>query len=130
MGLASKALGLAMLVVSMTACSGGDSPEAVALPDGITTTAGGDTVLIGNEWRACAQDSDCVLVDVSCDGCCQQDAVATSVESDFGPARTDACADYEGGECDCCFVIREAACSDAGLCEAVTPDGEDPNACL
>ena len=124
-----KTLGLVLAIGFITACSGGDDDTA-GTPDGITTTAGGGTVLIADDWRGCEQDSDCVLVDTSCDGCCQQDAIATSQEDAYGPARADACEGYEGGECDCCFLALEAVCSDAGVCGAATPDGADPNECI
>jgi hypothetical protein len=123
-----KTLGLVLAMGFITACSGGD--DTASTPDGLATTERGDTVVITDEWRDCEQDSDCVLVDTSCDGCCQRDAIATSLEATYGPAQVDACADYEGGECDCCFLALEAVCSDAGACEAVTPDGVDPNACI
>lgn len=123
----TRALWLGLVVVFAGACP--SSTDTDGTPSGLTTTSSGSTVVIGDDWRACEEIADCVLVDTSCDGCCQRDAIARSVESAYDSERLDACEDYVGGECDCCFVVLEAVCSPAGLCEAATPAGSDPGAC-
>ena len=97
-----------------------DTDTDTALVAGLSLTEGGSTILIDDSWRSCEQASDCVIVDISCDGCCGQDAVAADRQSEWGDAFTTMCADYEGGVCDCEFLPVTAECNDS-VCEVV-PD--------
>lgn len=65
--------------------------------------------------QVCQEDGDCVLVDISCNGCCERDAVNkkdTTMYSDF-KART--CVGTFGAVCDCCYFPSKAIC-DRGAC--------------
>jgi hypothetical protein len=84
----------------------------------------GTEVQIGSRYRPCSGDTDCVLVETGCDGCCQQDAIAEELREAYRMAFVEECADYEGAICDCDYTPLEPRCVDA-QCAAVPPEPED-----
>lgn len=102
--------------------STGASSESGTTPPGLSVNEMGATIEISDAWKACQTEADCVLVWTSCDGCCGQEAIATSREQEFDAASPGLCADYEGGVCDCAPLPTTIDCV-ASLCTLV-PDEE------
>jgi hypothetical protein len=67
-------------------------------------------VVVPDRYRSCSVDEDCTLVSVSCDGCCQRDAVTKELEEKFDRDRRESCAGFSGDECDCSFQEMRALC--------------------
>lgn len=86
----------------------------------------GTNVLVTAPYRDCQQDADCSLVSISCDGCCQRDAITSTLESTYDTNFAAACADYRGAICDCNIQPAEARCIDA-VCTHVALDGSAAN---
>jgi hypothetical protein len=61
----------------------------------------GANVVIGEDYRLCNRDDDCMLVGTSCNGCCGQDAISRSDEARYRQQLELACRDYDGAICDC-----------------------------
>jgi hypothetical protein len=78
----------------------------------------GNTVLVGDEWKACERVSDCIEVGTSCDGCCGREAINVSLQEPYGQEQAMLCADYEGGVCDCAPPEVTMMCIDQ-LCTLV-----------
>jgi hypothetical protein len=74
-------------------------------------------VVVPDRYRDCSLDKDCVLTSISCDGCCQRDAVAKDQKDEFERDREESC-DYSGAVCDCSFSEMRAIC-DEERCVAV-----------
>lgn len=70
-------------------------------------------------FQACQQDSDCAIVDISCNQCCQQDAVNRSDSSDYMEHKSSTCVGRPGAICKCEYVPVRAAC-EQGLCRLKT----------
>jgi hypothetical protein len=81
-------------------------------------TRAGSTIQITDAYTACAQHSDCQLVGTSCNGCCAQGAIQSNLNDQYITNMTAACADYEGGVCDCSFEDLVPRCED-DRCAAV-----------
>lgn len=65
--------------------------------------------------QGCQGDSDCVLVDVSCNGCCERDAVNKNDTARYSDFKTRTCVGTWGAVCDCCYYFSKAIC-DKGAC--------------
>ena len=78
-----------------------------------------ENVVVTAPYRNCQQDADCILVSISCNGCCERDAIASTLESTYDENFSAACADYRGGICDCGLVPADARCIDS-VCTHVT----------
>jgi hypothetical protein len=77
----------------------------------------GGAVVVTEIYRECLSDADCVLVRVSCDGCCQRDAIASELGAEFEAAREEACRGYSGAECDCDIQPATARCMESRCIE-------------
>ena len=84
-------------------------------------TTDGTEVVVPDRYRGCAVDDDCTLVSISCDGCCERDAVAKSLAKEFESTRKDVCSGYEGPECDCEFAKLDARCKNQRCAAVPTP---------
>lgn len=82
-------------------------------------TEDGSTVLVGDSWRACETNLDCVTVNTSCDGCCGEDAVSATLQMSYQDEFAELCEDYSGGVCDCIALPADTQCLQ-GLCQRVT----------
>lgn len=78
-------------------------------------------VAVPERYRECSVDDDCTLVSISCNGCCQRDAVTKSLEKAFERARRDSCSGYPGPECDCEFRKLDARCKNERCTAVPTP---------
>lgn len=85
-------------------------------------TRAGASVLITDAYTACTRDNECVLVGNDCDGCCGMGSVREDLEDTYTANLQLACADYEGGICDCEPPDVVARCEE-GHCAA------EPRAC-
>jgi hypothetical protein len=92
---------LALLL--LTACTDHD-------PDAYTLARSGAKVAPGPLYRSCETSADCVLVNVTCDGCCDVAAIAEPLRERFMSEKDDACAGYHGGICDCAMPALGAVC--------------------
>jgi hypothetical protein len=70
-------------------------------------------------YKACQDPSECVIVDVSCIGCCQRDAVARKDSAAYAGHRERTCVGKQGAVCDCCYFPVEVAC-EKNLCQLKT----------
>jgi hypothetical protein len=70
------------------------------------------------DLQHCRDDGDCILVDISCNGCCDQDAVNRKDSAEYFDHKSRTCAGYSGPVCDCCFFKRKAVCT-GGRCESL-----------
>lgn len=70
------------------------------------------------EYQSCSQDTDCILVNSSCNGCCQREAVNRKDSLSFERYRSRECDGYDGGICDCCYYVAHAECK-LGRCTQV-----------
>jgi len=75
-------------------------------------------VIVPPPYKPCTRDSECVLVDTSCAGCCAIESISTSAQAAFLSAFADACNGYSGPVCDCQPQFNGAACMD-GVCTPV-----------
>ena len=82
-------------VVTMSAL-GLTPPAAVPVPDA---------------WRTCRTDADCVLVDTTCIGCCENDAILRKFQPELERQLSKLCPSSRGN-CDYKCVVRKAACTD------------------
>lgn len=89
---------------------------------GLARSADGESVVIGEPWRACETPDDCVSAGTSCNGCCAQGAIDADLAHAWRAARDAACADYEGPECDCDFQCGSVDCVDSLCVWQPTPD--------
>lgn len=78
----------------------------------------GADVKVTSAYTKCETDQDCTLVNVTCNGCCAQEAIQSSLEERFNEAKDSACDGYRGSECDCDPPAEVAVCK-AGRCDAV-----------
>jgi hypothetical protein len=62
------------------------------------------------DMKVCTEDSQCVLVDNSCNGCCQRDAVNRKDSLAFIQYKPSICRGRTGAVCDCCYHPAKAAC--------------------
>jgi hypothetical protein len=86
---------------------------ALACDDEPLELTKGDTeVVVPERYRECSADDDCTLANISCDGCCDRDAVAKSLAKAFERDRKGSCSGYDGPECDCAFAELEARCKE------------------
>lgn len=69
------------------------------------------------DMQHCRNDGDCILVDISCNGCCEQDAVTRTDSSDYYDHKLRTCVGEPGPVCNCCFFKRKPACV-SGRCES------------
>lgn len=72
-----------------------------------------------DRYKACQEASECAIVDVSCNGCCQRDAVARKDSLDYVDHRERTCVGEQGAVCDCCYFPVEAVC-EKNLCQLKT----------
>jgi hypothetical protein len=77
-------------------------------------------VAIGAAYRPCDEDADCMLVFTGCDGCCQQDAIAKSLEGTYQENFRAACTGYAGGICDCEYLPADARCVERSCTRVLT----------
>ena len=68
------------------------------------------------KYKKCQDVSECVIVDMSCNGCCQRDAVNRQDSSAYMGHKGRTCVGQPGGICDCCYFPVETVC-EAGLCQ-------------
>jgi hypothetical protein len=69
-------------------------------------------------YQACETDADCTLMDITCDVCCVQDAITTSLADIFDNERMIACQEYDGPVCSCIPKPVTTRC-DQGTCITV-----------
>lgn len=72
-----------------------------------------------DRYRACQEASECAIVDISCNGCCQRDAVARKDSAAYAGHRERTCVGREGAICDCCYFPVETVC-EKNLCQLRT----------
>lgn len=102
---------------SLAACSGGGDDNPYALD------RKGTKVEVTPIYRDCETDADCTLMDITCNICCVQDAVTTTLAQAFDNERMIACADYTGPVCSCIYEPMAARCQE-GQCVAVARGAE------
>ena len=112
----TRTLGL-MLLAALCASACDDGPLPLANED--------MQVVVTERYRACTEDSDCTLADISCNGCCERDAVTTDLVDAFERDRAETCAGYRGPVCDCVVLPLEARCRED---RCVTVPGEEDRA--
>lgn len=71
------------------------------------------------KYKKCQDVSDCVLVNVSCNQCCEQDAINRKDSLDYVSHKERTCVGIPGGVCDCCNISVEAVC-ERGMCQLKT----------
>lgn len=67
------------------------------------------------DLKQCAVDADCILMDISCHGCCERDAVSRKDSTRYLEHKQATCVGEMGYVCGCCLFPARAAC-EAGLC--------------
>lgn len=72
--------------------------------------------------QVCTSDSDCVLVDISCNGCCERSAVNKKDTARYSEFKTKTCVGTWGAVCDCCYYTSKAIC-DGGVCRMQVLEG-------
>jgi hypothetical protein len=109
-----------VLGIGLAVASGCDAHERPGDDSGPDSSSGeyaltrkGVRIAVTEPFRACTEDSDCVLVDVDCNGCCTRDAIAQSLQSVYDESKRHACSSYMGAICDCSFEDLEPRCIDA-----------------
>ena len=65
--------------------------------------------------KECEEDADCILVDISCNGCCDRDAVNREDSTSYLEHKRMTCVGEPGAICSCCHFPAKAAC-EAGIC--------------
>ena len=60
--------------------------------------------------RSCEQDGDCIKVETSCNGCCEQAAVNASSADAYRNHKTNVCTGYAGPICNCAFQPARVVC--------------------
>lgn len=86
------------------------SCELACDADPLELTHHDSEVVVPARYRACSTDDDCVIVSISCDGCCQRAAVTKTMQDEFERDRKDSCAGYDGLECSCISPELDARC--------------------
>lgn len=61
-------------------------------------------------YQTCAADSQCVLVDISCSGCCERDAVNRADSARYMDYKKGVCVGNPAAICGCCYILSRAAC--------------------
>ena len=113
--------------VCLPAAAGPDAEDGGARGDssppdaGLGLTRVGDAVQVPERYRPCGLDQDCVLVDRSCNNCCDYDAIREHDSADFASNHERACSGYRGPVC-MCGVSELVSICNAGTCAAVTPE--------
>jgi hypothetical protein len=69
-----------------------------------------------SQYKACGDVSECVIVDISCDGCCQRDAVNRKDSAEYEAHKGRTCVGRQESICDCCSLPAETVC-EQGLCQ-------------
>jgi iron only hydrogenase large subunit-like protein len=96
---------------------------AAACGDPLPLTNDDSQVVVTEKYRACSNDSDCVLASTSCNGCCERDAITSDLADEFDRERTKSCSGYEGPVCDCVFLPLAARCIDDRCETEATEEG-------
>ncbi|MET0283703.1 MAG: hypothetical protein ABW352_04515, partial [Polyangiales bacterium] len=92
------------LLVALVACANEDTG-----PYGLRRDS--DAIVDpGEAYRACTRDADCLLVNVTCNGCCARAAIAATLNERFDEEKEAACDGYRGAICDCDFAKIAPAC--------------------
>ena len=76
------------------------------------------TLPIAHEYKICEQNSDCVKVSTSCNGCCQEDTVNRNSYELYEQGRRVCEDNYRGAVCDCISLPSYSVC-DAGVCRLI-----------
>lgn len=84
----------------------------------------GESVVIPDAYKSCAQHDECVLVEPQCSSCCGLDSIRSSLFEVFQERMLTACEGYMGGICDCEYDNRVPRCVE-GRCRAVLRDEAD-----
>ena len=92
--LTSRLLVLCITSICSACASHDDNPYALDLDDD-------GNVAITEPYRACTVDADCERVNITCDSCCDVDAITATLVDRFRAERERACAAYDGPVCDC-----------------------------
>lgn len=93
-----------------TIVDGGDPDGTVSDPFALTRQ--GSEIQITETYTMCEAHTDCELVSTSCNGCCNEGAVRSVLVDTYTARMTPACADYEGGICDCSYEDLVPRCVD------------------
>jgi hypothetical protein len=67
---------------------------------------------IPEEFRTCTVDADCILVEMLCSTCCDQDAINAVSQDPFTEMYTHYCSDYDGPVCECTTPDVEPVCTE------------------
>lgn len=98
---------LLLIALSLFGCELGDEKTAGrAMPDSAPAPAA---------LKECAVDADCILMDISCNGCCDRDAVHRKDSASYLEHKRMTCVGEPGAMCSCCHFPAKAVC-EAGLC--------------
>jgi hypothetical protein len=114
---------VAFVVLSLCFSQASGCDDSSTGPDSKTpfTLERQDTnVSVSEAYRPCVADIDCTLVNVTCNGCCERDAISSALVTTYKENRDAACFDYRGGVCDCDFLPMTARC-EAQRCVARDP---------
>lgn len=99
---------LLLIALCLSGCDlGGGKSAARVMPDSAPAPA---------DLKRCEVDADCILVDISCNGCCDRDAVNRKDSLRYLEHRQATCVGELGSICSCCHFLARAAC-EAGSCQ-------------
>jgi len=67
---------------------------------------------IAEEFRACTQDSDCILIDMLCSDCCDYDSINVASKEPFMEAKENYCVGHDAIQCDCVAPEVQPVCKE------------------
>lgn len=71
-----------------------------------------------SNWNGCIEDSDCIVLDGSCGGCCEVAAINKKFSANFSDEMEKRCRGHSGPSCDCIPPFDRAICRKS-RCELV-----------
>ncbi len=89
-------IGWVTMLVLMALFAGGQNYFSKASKDAPTSALD-----IPAHMRACTRNTQCVLIDARCDGCCTYDAINAAATEAYTDLRRGQCASHPGPVCDC-----------------------------
>lgn len=108
---------LLAVTFGLTACDPASQPPVSPVATHTMTEA-----VPPDSLRGCVQDDDCVVVQTSCNGCCEQAAVSSRSTDAYATYKTNTCAGYRGSICNCAFRPARAVCLQQ-MCSLDSRDG-------
>lgn len=68
--------------------------------------------------QKCAKAEDCILINISCDGCCEREAINRTDSMSYMDLKSKTCVGKKGSICDCSELPAQAICENT-VCKMV-----------